>query len=288
MNIPLKRLLPLGLLALLILLIICFIGDIGRIQGKLRNNSHAALVDQGCNFAKEDIRFSGRNGVISGKISEADSNFVLETISKVRGVNKVKGDFTIDDTVGCSSRIATTTTPEINNALSPGITTAASAVALAPALTGIINRTAEPVPAIAMSTPACRILSKEEAQALQTELDAITNTLPEERFAVGNLSATPALQNHLASAVSVLSQDDYNNVAVDIVGYTDSALLPAYNECLSSGRANSIKQYLVANGIDANCIGIQAAGNNNAIASSDTADGRRLNRRIEFLVKEIE
>jgi len=286
MNIPLKRLLPLALLALLILLIICFIGDIGRVQGKLRNNSHAALTEAGCNFAKEDIRFSGRNGVISGKISESDRNFVLDTVRNVRGVNRrgIKGDFTIDSNAGCSSRVATTTPPATTNAIAPAITTVASTAALAPALAPIIQASK---PAAA-PVPTCRVLSADERQALQNELNAITEALPEERFAVGNLSVSPGLGSHLESAVSVLSQDNYRNAAVNIVGYTESGLLPDYNQCLSSGRANSVRQYLVANGIDARCLSVSAAGGNNALASSDTADGRRLNRRIEFVVQEVE
>lgn len=285
MNIPLRRLLPLALLALLVLLIICFIGDIGRIQGKLRNNSHAALVAEGCNFTKEDIRFSGRDGTLSGAIAEQDKNLILETLRKVPGVNKVKGNFTPDGNLGCSSRVVAQAAPALAPALAPAITTVGAA-ALAPALAPAITSTLRPNP-IAVSSPACRVLSKQEAQALQEELNAITNSLPEERFAIGNLSATPTLQNHLASAVSVLSKDDYKNASVNIVGYTESALLPIYNECLSSGRANSVKQFLVANGIDANCISVSAAGSNNPIASSSTADGRRLNRRIEFLVQEV-
>lgn len=280
MNIPLKRLLPLALLALLVLLIICFIGDIGRIQGKLRNSSHAALAAEGCSFAKEDIRFSGRNGVISGKISEADQGFVLDTVRKVRGVSKVKGDFTLDGNAGCSSRVTTTTQP--TNAIAPAITTAASAAALpalAPMLQGL-------TPAAAPA-PTCRVLSADERQALQNELDAITMTLPDERFAIGNLSVSPSLGNHLETAVSVLSKNNYKNAAVNIVGHTESGLLPDYNQCLSSGRANSVRQYLIANGIDANCLSVSAAGGSNPIANSSTADGRRLNRRIEFVVQEV-
>ena len=275
MNIPLKRLLPLGLLLLLVLLIICFIGDIGRIQGKLKNNSHEALVAQGCNFDKENIRFSGRDGTLSGSISEQDKEFVLSTVRGVRGVGKVKDNLTMDANVGCSSRVATNITP---TALAPALTTAGAAV-LAPAL---ISR-----PAAVVTTPACRVLSANERQSLQAELDAITNTLPAERFAIGNLSATPALSSHLESAVSVLSKDEYKNAAVNIIGHTESGLLPVYNECLSSGRANAIQDFLASRGIDPNCLSVSAAGGNSALASSDTAEGRRLNRRIEFLVQEV-
>lgn len=265
-SIPLRRLLPIGLLALLVLLIICFIGDIGRIQGKLRNNSHKALVAEGCNFSKEDIRFSGRNGILSGAIAEQDKNLVLETVRNVRGVNNVKGNFTADGNLGCSSRVA-------------AAAVAAPALALAPALAPLIK--AAPV------MPACRVLSGQEQAALQNELNAITNALPAERFAVGNLSTTLALSSHLESAVSVLSKDEYKNAAINIVGHTESGLLPVYNECLSSGRANAVQDFLVSRGIDPNCLSVSAAGGSGALAASDTAEGRRMNRRIEFLVQEV-
>ncbi len=272
MNIPLKRLLPLAILLLLLLLIICFIGDLRLIQGKLANNSHAALVAQGCDFAREDIRFSGRNGVLSGAISEQDRDFALSTVRGVRGVSKVRDNFTLDDKVRCSSRVSAPVATPV----------AAIAPSLAPALVKA------PVPAAPVAVmPTCRALSANERQALQGELNAITNELPDVRFAIGNLSLTPALSSHLESAVSVLSKDEYKNSAVTIVGHTESGLLPIYNECLSSGRARAVQDFMISRGIDPNCISIAAAGGTNAVAGSDTAEGRKLNRRIEFLVQEV-
>lgn len=273
-NIPLRRLLPLGILLLLLLLIICFIADIGRIQGKLAANSQSALAAEGCNFDRGNIKFSGRNGVLSGAIAEQDKDFVLSTVRGVRGVNNIKGNFNIDNAVRCSSRVA---------AVAP----VASVAALAPTLAPRVTRVQAPI-VQAPVTPSCRVLSAEERQALQSELNAITNNLPEVRFAVGNLSLTPALSGHLESAVSVLSKDEYKDSAVNIVGFTESGLLPDYNQCLSSGRAHAVEDFLVSRGINPNCLSVSAAGGNNALASSDTADGRKQNRRIEFLVQEVE
>jgi len=54
------------------------------------------------------------------------------------------------------------------------------------------------------------------------------------------------------------------------------------NKALSRDRALSIAQYLIDNGIDRDRLQAVAFGDSKPVAGSDTAQGRRLNRRIEF------
>lgn len=69
-----------------------------------------------------------------------------------------------------------------------------------------------------------------------------------------------------------------------IVGHTDSRGDAEYNRQLSVERAESVKQYL-AGELDMSGISfsVRGAGETEPVASNETADGRRKNRRVEFI-----
>lgn len=71
-------------------------------------------------------------------------------------------------------------------------------------------------------------------------------------------------------------------VSVEIGGHTDNSGSPAYNKDLSQRRANAVKAYLVAQGIDEGRIEAKGYGMEKPIANNETRRGRRLNRRTEF------
>lgn len=69
-----------------------------------------------------------------------------------------------------------------------------------------------------------------------------------------------------------------------IEGHTDNVGKPAYNLELSRKRAESVKQYLVANhSIDAARLTTQGLGDTKPIAKNDTEAGRAQNRRVELV-----
>ena len=72
-------------------------------------------------------------------------------------------------------------------------------------------------------------------------------------------------------------------VKVEIRGYTDNVGRRDYNLKLSAARANSVRAYLVRNGIASNRLTAKGFGPDNPIAPNSTEDGRRKNRRIVFL-----
>ena len=74
------------------------------------------------------------------------------------------------------------------------------------------------------------------------------------------------------------------NVKVDIQGHTDNVGEAAYNITLSQERANAVKDFLVQNGISAMRITTRGYGENRPVASNETAEGRALNRRIDFVI----
>lgn len=69
---------------------------------------------------------------------------------------------------------------------------------------------------------------------------------------------------------------------IEVVGHTDSAGARSLNLALSRARADTVKTYLVSKGIAAERISSMGLGPDQPLASNDTEDGRRRNRRIEF------
>jgi len=67
----------------------------------------------------------------------------------------------------------------------------------------------------------------------------------------------------------------------EIVGHTDSIGKKAYNMTLSQGRANSVKEALIKEGIDASRLKSHGRGELEPIADNRTKEGRQANRRIE-------
>ena len=71
-----------------------------------------------------------------------------------------------------------------------------------------------------------------------------------------------------------------------IVGHTDSQASDTYNMELSQGRAESVKAYLVSQGVDASKLNTKGMGESQPIAANSTEQGRFRNRRIEFMVND--
>jgi len=68
---------------------------------------------------------------------------------------------------------------------------------------------------------------------------------------------------------------------VNIIGHTDSVGSAESNQILSEQRANSVKDYLIANDIDISRVSTRGAGENEPLVSNDTDFNKAKNRRIE-------
>ena len=75
---------------------------------------------------------------------------------------------------------------------------------------------------------------------------------------------------------------DNPDVRVEIGGHTDNQGSAAYNRDLSRRRAQSVHDWMVAHGIDANRMRVRGYGLSRPVASNDTPEGQAQNRRIEF------
>jgi len=92
-------------------------------------------------------------------------------------------------------------------------------------------------------------------------------------------------RDSLNKVAGVLS--DYPNTAVHIIGHTDSVGSEQYNQQLSVRRADSVRNYLVEQGVNARRARKQGFGETLPVANNSTATGRERNRRVEIYLKPI-
>ena len=81
-------------------------------------------------------------------------------------------------------------------------------------------------------------------------------------------------------AITVILKE-YPTAKFSIEGHTDNVGKADFNQKLSDGRANAVKQYLIDNGIDPFRLTSKGFGMDNPIDTNKTAKGRANNRRVE-------
>lgn len=74
--------------------------------------------------------------------------------------------------------------------------------------------------------------------------------------------------------------EDYSDLKVEVTGHTDMTGSYDNNMKLGQKRAESYKEKLVENGVDAGRVECRSEGPNKPIADNGTSEGRRLNRRV--------
>ena len=84
----------------------------------------------------------------------------------------------------------------------------------------------------------------------------------------------------LFHATQVLLQNP--SMKVEVAGYTDNIGSEKANQALSEKRAKAVYDYLVARGVARDRLTYKGYGESNPIGDNKTADGRYMNRRIEF------
>jgi OOP family OmpA-OmpF porin len=90
-----------------------------------------------------------------------------------------------------------------------------------------------------------------------------------------------ALLNEVAQALK-----DNPTIKVEIQGHTDSVGNDNFNLKLSQKRAESVRTYLIKQGIASDRMTAKGYGENVPIADNRTGDGRAQNRRVEFVITE--
>jgi OmpA-OmpF porin, OOP family len=84
----------------------------------------------------------------------------------------------------------------------------------------------------------------------------------------------------------VMFMKDKPGLQLIIAGHTDTTGPAQYNKSLSKRRADSVANYFIKNGISKDRLEIVGYGQDNPVASNDTTEGRKKNRRVEFSLKQ--
>ncbi len=77
---------------------------------------------------------------------------------------------------------------------------------------------------------------------------------------------------------------DHPSMKIEISGHTDNTGTDEINEKLSEERAKAVHQYLIDHNIDSSRLTYAGHGSSKPIASNDTEQGRKQNRRTEFRI----
>jgi OmpA-OmpF porin, OOP family len=102
----------------------------------------------------------------------------------------------------------------------------------------------------------------------------------ERKSAQLNEQGKALLEKNYKEASDQLARASY----IEIVGYTDNVGEDDDNMALSKKRAASVRDFLIAKGVDASKMVTTGKGEAMPIASNDTAEGRAQNRRVEILI----
>jgi general secretion pathway protein A len=133
------------------------------------------------------------------------------------------------------------------------------AAAAAPRGAGAVAGTANPIPAVVPADPVVV------------------------HFQIDSNELEPAALDRLETIPAVLQA--HPGVSLDILGYADAIGNLHYNVKVSEFRANIVKTYLVGKGVDPARISTLGKGSADPVASNDTTEGRRRNRRVEIVFR---
>ncbi len=101
-------------------------------------------------------------------------------------------------------------------------------------------------------------------------------------FETGKFALSKDAQLKLAKLSGIIQAHPGLNLAIE--GYTDTTGTVARNNILSQQRADSVRQFLITEGLAAGTISSKGLGQSNPIADNSTAAGRQANRRVEIIL----
>ncbi len=104
-------------------------------------------------------------------------------------------------------------------------------------------------------------------------------------FEIGKAALSPQSRVELEKAIDLMKVNP--SMKIEVGGHTDNVGDDAFNMKLSHDRAKSVREYLVNGGIAPDRLQAKGYGELNPIATNDTDDGRKSNRRTEFVILEF-
>lgn len=106
-------------------------------------------------------------------------------------------------------------------------------------------------------------------------------TLSSEHLGIAGAKLEPSVASELQQVVVVLR--DYPKADVEIEGYTDNRGSKRVDDRLSFEHADTVKQTLIKDGLEATRLSAHGLGPDDPIADNHTRAGREQNRRVELV-----
>ncbi len=104
-------------------------------------------------------------------------------------------------------------------------------------------------------------------------------------FETGKATLSIQSKVELEKAVELMKTNP--SMTIEVGGHTDNVGDDGFNMKLSHDRARSVMDYLIKAGIPAARIQAKGYGESNPVATNDTEEGRKSNRRTEFIILEF-
>ncbi len=122
----------------------------------------------------------------------------------------------------------------------------------------------------------------EDLDVKEEERGLVINLSSQVLFDSGQSTLKPEAYKSIKEVIKLLNAYPKNKVSIE--GHTDSVGSASYNLKLSEKRASSVYTYLVNAGVDSKRLAIVGHGESNPVASNNTEEGKRLNRRVEIII----
>jgi outer membrane protein OmpA-like peptidoglycan-associated protein len=129
-------------------------------------------------------------------------------------------------------------------------------------------------------------------ERLRTQLNVILDTretarglivnLSDVLFDTGSATLKAGAREKLSRISGILASQQ--GLRMEVEGHTDDVGSDSSNQTLSERRGESVRTYLVGQGINSGTIGTKGLGEGTPVASNGTAAGRQQNRRVELIV----
>ena len=118
-------------------------------------------------------------------------------------------------------------------------------------------------------------------QTRETSRGLVIN-LSDVLFDTGKYTLKSDAREKLARLSGIILSHPGLNLQVE--GYTDSTGSDAFNQKLSEQRSNTVREFLLTQGLNPQTITTVGYGKGYPVASNDTSSGRAMNRRVEMVV----
>lgn len=131
-----------------------------------------------------------------------------------------------------------------------------------------------------------------EAAELQRQIDALEAketdrglvlTLGDVLFTTGQADLKAGVASNLGRLATFLHQNAGRNVEIE--GHTDNVGSDEYNQALSQRRADSVRSFLIQQGIGPERIRTSGKGEHQPVADNESSGGRQQNRRVEVIIE---